>query len=384
MAKATKTLSVRIDSDTFDRFNIYTKGHNVFTQANIVESLIDYFMKQSEEQKHLLVRGVGSDYVDLVTEALQLVTWGDHAFSGSHLPWVIETYNELNNIAAEARRPTNDAEWEADSDAESEADGKSDSETKPTGLLSLRRIAWFKLGRAWIDIARGLRAKALVGLAHHLKPSTGGDATPDDSKPDDWAELYNAAIDSFRIAVANFRLFNQSLQNFGKDPHPTVLYNQACVWSLTAQYIAERDAKNKALDQLAKDALEDEKKKKREAEEQTLSGGRPPSDIPEADTALRNAYVCLKEITVNYKEGTEDIPMGDARWLFDFAKHDPDLDFFRDKRDSDFNNWRSKQINRISILDSYKHLRRNLPKVAEKIVNELTRSEVSDAESKTT
>lgn len=350
MARDTKTLSVRIAPHTFDKFNLYTKDHRVFTQAKIVESLIEYFMNQSEEQKHLLVMGVGSDYLDLIGEALQLNAWGEHASRGSFWPWVIETYNKLNEISAEAQK----------SDEEQKSVSGEESSIKLVGILSLRRIAWFNLGTAWIKVAMELRAKALAGLGHHLKDGAleTDTTTPNESKPDDWKDLYDAAIDSLRVAIANHSLFNMSL----KEPYPPVLYNQACTWSLIAQYITEQNANNDELKQLAEAERQKEEEKSKEADKQTSDVCLSPSNILEANNALRKANECLRSIKKNYKSGPEGMAFENAQWMFDFAEHDQDIAFFRKGKEDDFEKWLDRGKARISLLESYKRFRRELPK----------------------
>jgi hypothetical protein len=350
--RSSNTLSVRIDPDVLADFTKYTKQHRVFSQAQIVESLIRYFMKQGEEQKHLLVMGMGADYLDLIGEALQLLTWGDHAALGSHWLWVIEIYNGLNEISAEAQESAEEQQSAGDS-----------SPNNLGGILSLRRIAWFKLGRAWIDVAKRLRAKALDGLASHLSKRTpqDDDATPDESKPEDWNELYDAATHSLRIAIANFRLFNKSLEKSEKPHHPTVLYNQACCWSLIAQYITEQNA-NQDLRDLLKGKVQEEDIREREADEQMLEVCLPPSDIPESDHALRKASESLKSITTNYKEEAEGMRFDNVQWMFDFAVSDPDLACFRRGKKDDYDRWSNARKGHSSLLYSYKRLSSRLRK----------------------
>jgi hypothetical protein len=364
MAKGTKSLNVRIDTDTFDKFNKYTKTHDIFTQAKIVENLIKYFMKQNEEQKHLLVMGVGVDYLNLLGEALQLVNWGDHAFRGyetsrgsqisrgSFLPWIIETYNRLNELSAKAQKP-----WE-----------NVNSPNNLDGILFLRRIAWFKLGAAWIKVAMELRTQALVDLADYLnKGNSPGSSTKNESKPGDWNEVYDASIYSLRVAIANYHLFNKSLEKFRKQPHPTVLYNQACTWSLIAQYITEQNATNKKLDKLAQAAFQEEEKRKK-TEKQTLEACSLPSGIVEADIALQKANECLQKITIHYPGDAEDMPFADAQWLFDYAESDPDIACFRKSYEKEFEKWLRKRTARISLLDSHKHFRSNLSEDILKVI----------------
>jgi hypothetical protein len=363
MAKETSTLSVRIDVDTFREFNEYTKKHHLYTQAGIVDRLIKYFMNQSEEQRQFLVMGVGTNYVDLLGEALQLVTWGDHAFNGyrhissiyrssrgSYLPWVIEIYNELDSISKGTKYPVK------------EADTSSRNDDLLTGILSLRRIAWFKLGAAWIALAGELRKQALLDLAGLFSDGTlqQDTATPE-SKVDDWTVLYDAAVDSLRVAVANYGLFNQSLEQFKKEPHRIVLYNQACTWSLIAQYITEQTATNQELHPFAMAEWQNEENRKvtDEPELCLISSGNV-----EADKALRKANDCLKHVTINFMNDadgeTEDMPFADAQWLFDYAKVDSDIAFYRNCSKEEFGKWLDRRKG-ISLLDSYKGFRRKLP-----------------------
>lgn len=365
MARTTQTLSVRIDPEVLKDLIEYTRKNRGVTQAKVVENLIRYFNQQSPEQQYLLVRGVGTDYLDLFGEALQLVTWGDHAVQGykdsrgnqaargSFLPWVIETYNKLDEISASAEEINTLNKREVSQDL--------------VGILSLRRIAWFKLGTAWIFVARELRTQALIDLADR----PGDSALTNAITPSEYKALYDAAIDSLRVASANFRLFNKSLEKFGKKPHPTVLYNQACTWSLIAQYISERNANDQERELLAQATLQEEGEKGKEAAGQPSEKCVPTSGILEAENALRKANEYLQNITIVYQEDTEGMPFADAQWLFDYAERDPDIACFRKEQEDDFKMWLHKKTARISLLDSYRRLRDRLPKdVAEVIAAE--------------
>lgn len=343
MAKATSTLSVRIDPDVLTTLIEYTKNHRGVTQAKVVESMIKYFARQSPEQQHLIVMGVGSDYLDLLGKALQLVTWGDHAYSGRFLPWAIETYSKLDKISAEAQESVDDDESIKD----------------PVGVLSLRRIAWFKLGSAWMDLAMQLRTRALVDLALYLKnmAAQSDAATPNESKPDEWQELYAAAHKSCLVAIAYHRLFNKSLEEFEHLPQPTVLYNQACAWTLIAQYLTEQNASNQELYPLAQRELQQQEEERQQEEEQMLQSCLPPADDLEADHALQKAAECLQRIRIHYEGDTEGMPLADTKWLFDYAERDPDLACFRRGKEVTFKKWLDERKSRTSLLDSFKRLR---------------------------
>jgi len=359
MARATSTLSVRIDPDVLTKLIEYTNNRRGVTQAKVVESLIKYFARQSPEQQHLIVMGVGSDYLALIGKALQLVTWGDHANKGRFLPWVIETFGELDRISAAAQESANDEEPTND----------------PVGLLSLRRIAWFKLGSAWMDLAMELRARALADLAGYLDGDAlkTNDSTPDAPKPNEWHEHYAAALESLRVAIAYHRFFNKSLEM----PQPTVLYNQACAWTLIAQYITERNASNKELAPLAQRELHRQEEEKKLEEAQILQMCLPPSNNGEADVALEQATECLHSIRIHYQGHTEGMPLADTQWLFDYAERDSDLAFFRRGRGPEFNRWLNERKSRTSILDSFKRLRSGLSKEVAKETDEIVVSERS-------
>lgn len=346
-AKSFSTLSVRINPEVFDKFTKYTKEHSVFTQAQIVESLIRYFMSQGDEQKYLLAMGVGQDYLGLIGEALQLTTWGDHASRGSHWLWVIEIYNELDKVAAKAQESAEKEKKKGDS-----------TPCNLEGILSIRRIAWFKLGRAWIDIAKGLRAKALAELADTLCPLAPEEVSGA-PKPKEWNELYGAAIKSLHIAIANFRFFNRSLKKSKKQPHPTVLYNKACAWSIIAEYLTEQNADNEAL----KGLMPDEQRTEGQG---GMGESAPvvcltPADTPEAARALQKGIKNLREITVDYRGDAEGMPFADAQWMFDFASRDPDLACLHKGRAEDFKKWLDKGMPHTSLLKSYERFQSRLP-----------------------
>jgi hypothetical protein len=367
-AKSFSTLSVRINPEVFDEFTGYIKKHPVFTQAQIVESLIRYFMNQGDEQRYLLAMGVGRDYLGLISEALQLTTWGDHAARGLHWLWVIEIYNELDRVATKAQE-----------NAEKEREEGGTTPDNLEGILSIRRMAWFKLGRAWIDVAKGLRSKAVIDLADSFPaPAAKPEAVTSgkqkekkqrqrNEKPKNWKELYGAALNSLRIAIANFRLFNRSLEQSGKLEHPTVLYNNACAWSLIAQYLTEQNADNDALEPLVRD-------KQSEDGPGGMGGLTPnaclkPSGAPEVERALQKGWEDLSKITIDYRGDAEGMPFADAQWMFEFADRDPDLACLHEGKKDDFEKWRDKGMPHSSLLKSYERFQSRLSDV---IASELT------------
>lgn len=361
MAKTTQTLSVRIDPKVLKELIKYTKENRGVTQAKVVENLIAYFAQQSPEQQHLLVRGVGSDYLGLLGKALQLVTWGDHAYTRQYLPWAIETYDELDRISAEAEKSVS----------------RPESAKERVGILSLRRIAWFKLGSAWMDVAMQLRARALVELANRIGPEgPQSDAKePNRPRPETWDTLYDAALDSLRVAIGYHRLFNKSLEV----PQPAVLYNQACAWTLMAQYRTEQKANDKELYSIAQHEQEEEEAR-RLANNPMLELCLPPSDDGETADALQRATECLQKIKIHYQGNNEGMPLGDTQWLFDYAERDPDLSCFRKGKTDAFDRWVAERKSRTSLLDSFKRLRYKLPAAVEEAIT----SASSDLETKAT
>lgn len=363
MAKESSALSVRIDPDVQKEFTKYTKENSVFSQAKIVESLIQYFLHQNEEQKQLIVMGVARDYVDLLGEVLQLVTWGDHAWNGykrvsgldgrgSYLPWVIEIYSALSRISPRTRDYRKVDETEDD-----------------LGIPNLRRIAWFKLGVAWISMAWELRTQALLDLDAARGEGT---LTEPNSKPNDWLVLYNAAIESVRVANAYYGQFRESLEleDPKKKPHPTIVYNQACTWSLIAQYLYERDAKNDELYPMAEVEKLREEENRKKANEQTPVITLGSAD-PAVEQALSKATERLDDVTLNYKENSEGMPFVDAQWLFDYAKVDGDLAFYRLARQRDYEKWLTKRKARISLYESYRDFRRELHRDTEEFLEKI-------------
>lgn len=352
-----KTLSVRIDRKKVDDLSAYTRDRRGISQAKVVESLIGYFLKLNEEQQHLILIGEASDYLGLLGPALELITWADHAYSRPtiSLPWAIELYGQLDKKFAEAQESIRDSE----------------STKNQVGVFSLRRIALFKISNAWMDLAMRLRARALSKLGANFKHESprANTAKASESKPDKWHELYNAALESLRIAIAYHRLFNKDREEKKKTLQPAVLYNQACAWALVAQYVSEKNASNEDLKSMAQHELQQQEKERQPANEQDSEKCLPLADTVEANNAIQRATDCLSDIKNNYRVDTDGIPMADTNWLVDFAEHDSDLACVRQGNGAFFKKWLTERKSTTSLLDSFKRLRRELPKDVEELID---------------
>ena len=345
-----QTLSVRVALKHFNALSKYAENNKYrgFSQAKVVESLIRYFIQQSKEQQDLIMLGLNTDYFELIGEAMQLIHWGDHSFINGILPWAISTYNKLDKISVEAQTSIQ------------ESLVKEETVKDMIGVLSLRRIAWFKLGSSWMDLAAEIRRRALVGFANSLKTEINQPVseTPDNSKPSLWKERYNSAIESLKVAIIYHRYFNESL---GNEPHPTVLYNEACAWSLIAQYINEKNATNEVIIPLAEIESKKEEEKLNQIKEQFAEVALYATDNFEISKALQKVSECLNKINIEKVGETKGIPLVDTQWLFDYADNDLDLAFFRNNKDDLFKNWLDARKSPSSLLTSFKRLRSDLP-----------------------
>lgn len=353
-------LTIRIDDKLLNRLKTLVKKDEFnrgLTQASVVESLLEYYFRQNPEVQDLILSGGGGDSLQLHARALQLVTWGDHAAQRSFWRWAIDSYSELDKISSAAEAAVGSAASEKDS----------------LGIVDLRRIAWYKLGTAWINVARNLRKTALSQFAKFVKDEVVG-SLEDNQRPTEWVELYDAARESLRVAIANFQLFDDSLRRFKHPSHPTILYNQACSWSLIAEYTSEQYAESTALQQLALNTEASDGKEGIRELENALHLLTVAPVLSEVEDALAKTSEFLSKIEVHYLGNSEGIPLADTLWLFDYAEDDPDLAFYRVSSSFEYCRWLSKRTTKTSLLDSYKRFRREVPRDIETIVRESKKS----------
>jgi hypothetical protein len=336
-ARNLTTLSVRIEPDTFDKLKEFTEQHSQYSQAFVVGRLLDYFNRQDSEVRQVILTGLEIDYLELVGRFFQLLDLGDHAYDRKFWVWAIESFLQADRQASGGEKALQKIPEEA-------------AGSKARGVVSLRRLVWFKISSAFMDLGMELRHRALVDH---------------DTRDDEWKAYYLAAIDSLRVAIAYHRLFNASLKEAGAKPHPAILYNEACAWTLMAQYTREMSLGPEDAQ------VQDVQKEARRSEAERLASMQGPgtcvvaSNDPKAAAALDNALQCLTQIRNRYKGTAEGMPLGETHWMIEFADKDSDLECLRRSREKEFGDWFREHHMRTRLIEAFRTVRNNLPRDVE-------------------
>jgi hypothetical protein len=307
-------VSVRLQPKVVATLNKVTAAHKT-TQAKVVQRLIEYFAVQSRELQNTVLSGVAagelpkiSGELHLISNALQLIEWGDHAFRGEFWPWAIETYSTLDELS--------------------------------TGAAGLQRLARFKLGYAWRRFGMALRREGLLlpQPALHLR-----------------RRYYDAASWSQCVAIGYYRAYQRGIEQT-QTVHPINLYNEACSWTLIAQYLAERDASKESLDSIIV-GVQSEQQSGAEEYEPPLPETKP---LPLASqSALRYALDELGRIRAVYgKSEVEGLPASQTQWIFRQATKDSDLAMLRQYQNPAYKDWLDSRRAEASSLESYTVCRR--------------------------
>jgi hypothetical protein len=309
MSDQRPTLSVRIDPKALRELKEFGGDFSV-TQAEVIEKLLKYFFKQTPDLQAHIIAGIDIDQISIISSAMEQIEWGNHAYSKRFWPWAIETYSHLY--------------------------------IKAEGVEVIVRLSAFKLGSAWMDLAMDLRQ-----VAFWREWGSG-----------ERREYYMASIQSLRFAVAYFIRFNRSLKQHQKSqpPHPVVLYNEACVFSLIAQYITEMDATEDRV--VAAQQSVQQRNKAVECKRPSFEGENNIS--LKANQFTSKAMDRLNSMGKDYYGDL--FAFSDMQWLFEHSNKDPDLEFIRDNYNEEFGRWLSKYKSTATILESYNILRSLVPK----------------------
>jgi hypothetical protein len=308
-ARSSINVSVRLQPKVVTTLNKVTAAHKT-TQAKVVQRLIEYFAVQSRELQNTVLSGVSagelpkiSGELHLISNALQLIEWGDHAFRGEFWPWAIETYSNLDELSTEA--------------------------------AGLQRLARFKLGYAWRKFGMALRREGLLlsQQALHLR-----------------RRYYDAASWSQCVAIGYYRAYQRGIEQT-QPVHPINLYNEACSWTLIAQYLAERDASKDSLEPIVA-MVQSEQQSKAEENEPLIIEMKALSRA--SQSALRYALGELGHIRAVYgKSEVEGLPASQTQWIFRQAAKDGDLAMLRQYQNSEYKDWLDSRRADASSLESY-------------------------------
>jgi len=174
-----------------------------------------------------------------------------------------------------------------------------------------------------------------------------------------WKRHYMAALDCLNIAIH----YLQTETN----PHPVTRYNEACAWTLIAQYIAEKEfavtptiaTDDRAqLIKLRKAALL-ERRKKVDAAKATANYSKismPAASRKYLDTAMQR----LRGIQSDGQRDADTIAIGNSHWLFEYAGEDADMEFMRSVNKTEFEKLISEKKETGWLLSSYKVCRGSL------------------------
>ena len=182
-----RTIYVRIDPKVRRDFQHFVVRHRKdgLTERSVIERLLGDFMKRTEEERLDFMHGDRVDPIQVFGELIYQNSWSEHVFSTHQWDWAVEEYGQLRDMSASAP--------------------------------GIGRLAAYKLGYAWLEMALQLRDRAL----------------------DDDIESRDDYYDAARTAVFTALEFNR---NFVEEDEgrPVVFYNEACCWMIAAQYGVER------------------------------------------------------------------------------------------------------------------------------------------------
>jgi hypothetical protein len=302
-------VSVRMPPKTVEALNKSTALHKA-TQAKLVQRLIEYFGRQSRELQNAILSGVHSNEIDRIGQSLNLSgrtlllsEWGEYALSRGYIPWAIEVFSRLDSVSA--------------------------------GSEGLQRLARYKLALSWYRFGLELRSEAIA-------KAVDSQVTP--------LNLYSAAGRSLAVAIAYFRGAElATLEDVGS--HPFHLYNEACCWSLIAQYSMEESLPTQELAKLSRVSTQESLPEEGAGEGHLLG---PIAVKKSVRTALENALHSLARIRIEgSKREMDGLPTTQTRWAIKRATGDPDLAMLRGHLRDEFNSWLSTRNPMSSLLESY-------------------------------
>jgi hypothetical protein len=192
--KVADTIYVRIDPKDRGWLKKYVRDHPELSEKAVVAGLIKYFKSLPPGERNDILRDPES-VRSRIGAVIELMGWGDHAFSEGNWEWALEAYSAL------LRRHSEDAP-------------------------GMKRFVYYKRGFCWLDVAIRLREEALRAIV--LAP---GNVVPDEL----WHDHYQAADQAIDMSIHN----NEQFERLG-GKHPMVHYSIACGWALRAKYAVER------------------------------------------------------------------------------------------------------------------------------------------------
>src|SRR5262245_41867809 len=116
------TIYVRIDPDDKKWLGTYAKSTSGLSEKFIIGQLVKHFRRLTDTERTELLRG-GVNPLVSVGAAMELMAWAEHAFNLKLWEWALEAYHRLAEDAGASR--------------------------------GFRRLAEYKQGYCWLDIAIG-------------------------------------------------------------------------------------------------------------------------------------------------------------------------------------------------------------------------------------
>jgi hypothetical protein len=331
------TIFAKIKEDDRKRFAERVQKLGV-TEKEVIQKLVRRFNQMDD----LEVRAFLAEEpppIRSLAEAIELLEWGDHAFSKFRWEWCADVYMRVYEITVETPE--------------------------------LRRFALYKLGFVFIELGLSLRNELMASV----NPKTPVDPGPE------WGEYYDAIDDAWRAALH----FNQKFLEIGE--HPVIRYNIACCRGLLARSLVERvlTPRSKWVRQAAEHAVKLDKKEISEIPDKWWEdfGTGWRADVTDKDQVRRldraivafaeGAISELKVMADGVGKGESDreeaardrgpITPKDPSELVRLSKNDHDFKFIRfdPKTASLFRDWDKAHATTTTKLTSFRRLWASLP-----------------------
>lgn len=282
----------------------------------IIERMIHHLRDLSTANRYDDIRALlsttGTGTFFTAGELMEGLAWGQHAFTHKRWGWAIEQYRRLEDQSNKA------------------------------GALGVWRFAQYQMAYCWLDVGLQLRQVAIQS-----KSST------------NWDALYGAADWALCASIAYNERHSQN-PHLGKmnhrNPHPVVVFNIACGWSLRAQYEVERNLGHESpLIIGMRQAVEAEVKAQESKREQanSLDGWR--AELAKSNKRLSNfverkaSNLAGKAIDAlrNLIQGDSTEPPTDIGFLMRLAREDSD--FFVLRSDEHWCNDFNEVLNKSTV-----------------------------------
>ena len=179
----------RVDRKTKTWITKFRGGPPKLTETKLIQNLLDYAMNQPEVVAREILQGEmkSGSAIGLTMERL---AWADHAYNRRLWVWAIAAYGEL------------------------------ESSTRTSRSKGLERLSLYKRSICYSKIAINIR----------------GEAIERSGRDDLWNDRMSAAIDAAKHALS----LHRRIEQMGSDHHPVIYYNNACFFSMMAQFEIER------------------------------------------------------------------------------------------------------------------------------------------------